>query len=674
MTRPFTTRVDGRPLWLLFAVVFPLIVWAPAYDSFHEPKWFFLMAWTGLLLAIACWNGVSIRQPRIPLDTPILACLAATLFAWRWRAPDWDVTLALWLRLPLGYLVFRLLIASFGSRTREESVRQAGHLLGAFAVGGALVGALAILQDWGIFRWGAEPVSDWRFHLSSTLGNPNEVGGYLVYLLPVVLARWWASGASRFARIAWAGVGMIFLYALTTVFTVGAWLGLFVMLPLAAAFFPTGGELRPWRRAAAAYSISAGLFVLLRALLSESLASASRILIFTVGASALLALVAFAVRSKVQRGITLAALGALLFVWGTLLLPWGIPNHPEGLVREALDSPRWKGGFGARRFIWRTTGLMVKDHPLRGIGYGRYYNLHNLYQGEVYRQRDHPHDRPSVGLVPQAHSDPLQILAETGALGMLTFAWLVASAIWLGIRRPHGHSPPLAAHSPMVWAAWTCLLLILFHSLVDFPLRQPQPSFLAIGCLAILSATRARGSAPAAPMRFGQRLLTGILAAGLVSAGSVGLRDQQRLKFGFEEYRRGLSAAEPARASASLSLAAEALDSIRYPLLETHDALLYRASVALAQNDLETALVQLRMAGNYRHGIALFDGWEEYGRLARDPRVTLGAVEGKLLYNPCWAGYLEEAARLNRLLGRHEDAARLTERAERFRVPEKPMP
>lgn len=175
-------------------------------------------------------------------------------------------------------------------------------------------------------------------------------------------------------------------------------------------------------------------------------------------------------------------------------------------------------------------------------------------------------------------------------------------------------------------------------------------------------------------MRLVSRLLLGTLAAGLVSAGSVGLRDQQLLKFGFERLRYGSRVSDPVQASQSLARAATALDSIRYPLLETHDVLLYRASVALAQGDPRTAYSKLRRAGNYRHGLALFESWEEYGRVARDPRISLDAVEGKLLYNPCWAGYLDEAARLHRLLGWNGEAERFARRADHLRVPEKPLP
>lgn len=667
-------------LWPLLVFAFPLIFWAPGYDSFHEPKWLLLTAWVGLLVVLRIRDGQPVLADIAPLALPLLVCLGVTFFSLRWMAADHWVALAMWLRLPLIFLVIHLLVSWIRSKPVSERVGLVRLLLSMAVGGGCMVALLAIFQDWGYWRWGDEPVSDWRFHLSSTLGNPNEVGGYLCYLLPVVLARWFSVPTHRPRQLlCWGLVGLLLLYGLTTVFTVGAWLGLFLILPLTTALIPAQRGIS--RRRVILAVLTAGLvFGLLRVCLSESLRLASHTAVM-MGVMALLVVVIFLATRWLLPGVrwrvTLALVG-LFLVWGTLLPPHGIPNHPDGLVSEALASPRWKGGFGARRFIWTTTALMIKDHPLAGIGWGHYFTLHNLYQGELYRQRGHPHDRSSVGLVPQVHSDPLQVIAEAGVLGGIAFFWLVGVVIRLWVLRlqaTRGQPEPVLADR---WACGAGLLLIFFHSLVDFPFRQPQPVLLAMVYLSVLAADPSSQGAsvrlvPGVRRRW-VAVLSILLGLLLVVISAVGLRDQRLLKQGYEDLMRGMTTSRPGLREVLLQAAGKQLDSILYPLPDTHDRWLYRAQVALQEKDLPVAEQALLKAGEYRHTLALYETWLEYGKQSENPVISLGAIQGLLLYNPCWAGYYDEEMRLLGILGRSDEAKQASQNAKRFRVPEKPGP
>ncbi len=712
-------------LWPFLVFLFPLIFWIPGYDSFHEPKWLFLTAYVGLIVLLRVRNGEALFSSLTPLTLPLLACLGISFFSLRWMAGDRWVAFALWVRLPLVFLLIHLLVSWIRSKPNEESKGAIRSLLSIAVGGGCSVALFAILQDWKLFGWGTGRVSDWRFHLNSTLGNPNEVGGYICYLMPVVLARWFSLPPHKYASLLWWGLtGLFLLYGLTTVFTVGAWLGLFVVLPLAVAVIPGMGGKR-WKGLGLAASLSTLLFGLLQLSLSESFRLASRTMLF-LSVIVLLILMAYLITRWLlpeKKGRTTLAVAGLLIVWGLLLPPWGIPNHPDGLISEALASPRWKGGFGARRFIWTTTALMIKDHPFSGIGWGHYFTLHNLYQGEIYRQRGFPHDRPSVGLVPQAHSDPLQVVAETGVLGGIAFFWLVGAVILLWVRRigisrkqsvqldPELNSgsgafcgsctPTMAsggvqlhqkgsAHEYNSWASsqtyrvivdkWACgagLLLIFFHSLVDFPFRQPQPVLLAAVYLAILASSplhRNDAHQRSGRGKWSISVPSAVLGLSLVLVSAVGLRDQRLLKQGYEGFLRGIATPNTEIREDFLQLAGYQLDSILYPLPETHDRWLYRAQVALQVKDLPTAEQALMKAGKYRHTLALYEAWMEYGKQKGDPKISLGAVRGLLLYNPCWAGYHDEEARLLRILGQPEEAEKAEQTANRLRVPEKPGP
>ena len=645
-------------LWMAWAALFPLFVWTPGYDSFHEPKWLlFLVGWTGLLLIIRAVFSGSLATFKTHLDLPIFACLLATLLAWRGEASDRAVSSMFWLRLLIAFLLFRLLTSWLSQRDEHELSHRVKSILNCCAYGGVGVAVLAILQDWGVGRWSDGPVSDWRFNLSSTLGNPNEVGGYLVYLTPLFLVRWFREEGR--SSLVWGIAGIIGLYALTTVFTVGAWMGLFVLLPLSLAGLHAEHTSIRWYRVGIGYLFSAVVFGMLQLLLGEPLGwlAIGLILVALVIPMLTVVWIALSRERKDFRARSLIGIAALVAVWGFLFLPLGIPNHPDGLIQEAKGSPRWQGGFGARRFIWKTTGLMVKDHPIRGIGWGHYYPLHSLYQGEVYRQLDTPFDRPMTGLVPQVHSDPLQIIAEAGVAGGICFFWLAIAAFRLGYRSIRNlGSNPLASE---VWACWAGLGLIGFHCLVDFPLRQPQPCLLALVYLSVLVAPGLRKvprHSSSGFMRVGM-VVTGMA---LLALSFVGLRDEGRLKEGFE-------ARNPERS-------AEVLDSIRYPLPETHDRWIYRARAAFALGDTEGAKQALLEAGKYRHSLSLYHAWNGYGQAVRDPAISLAAVRGLIRHNPGWWGFHEEAAKLLRLVGEEEEAEVEDAEAKRLWMPEKPLP
>jgi O-antigen ligase len=89
------------------------------------------------------------------------------------------------------------------------------------------------------------------------------------------------------------------------------------------------------------------------------------------------------------------------------------------------------GSAAARLQIWRGTAAMVAEHPLLGVGPGRY-----LYAFAVYEPVEHARLEPEVR-PDQAHSVPLQIAAESGvpaALAAVIFTALALAAAARGAR------------------------------------------------------------------------------------------------------------------------------------------------------------------------------------------------------------------------------------------------
>jgi tetratricopeptide (TPR) repeat protein len=105
--------------------------------------------------------------------------------------------------------------------------------------------------------------------------------------------------------------------------------------------------------------------------------------------------------------------------------------------------------------VYLDTLEMAGDFPLIGAGAGTFLHVYPAFRSVS-----------GNAIFDHAHSDYLEILAETGAAGFLLAAWFVA-AVFLHVlrrlrQRRERYSILLAA------AALTGMLALLFHSLVDF--------------------------------------------------------------------------------------------------------------------------------------------------------------------------------------------------------------
>ncbi|HZU60722.1 MAG TPA: O-antigen ligase family protein, partial [Solirubrobacteraceae bacterium] len=84
-----------------------------------------------------------------------------------------------------------------------------------------------------------------------------------------------------------------------------------------------------------------------------------------------------------------------------------------------------------RNDIWTVAWRMVQAHPLNGVGVGNFTNtsVHYLFQPGAIPSSKYIVDTPEV-----AHNIYLQILAETGVVGLFLFLCLVGGALWCGVQ------------------------------------------------------------------------------------------------------------------------------------------------------------------------------------------------------------------------------------------------
>lgn len=88
-------------------------------------------------------------------------------------------------------------------------------------------------------------------------------------------------------------------------------------------------------------------------------------------------------------------------------------------VRRRFESSFSAQGNADRVFIWARSRDIIRDHPLRGIGFGNYPRV----CGPYYDRYD-----PTFFMRTWAHNLELSTLAETGPLGLLALFWVLGAA------------------------------------------------------------------------------------------------------------------------------------------------------------------------------------------------------------------------------------------------------
>jgi tetratricopeptide (TPR) repeat protein len=138
-----------------------------------------------------------------------------------------------------------------------------------------------------------------------------------------------------------------------------------------------------------------------------------------------------------------------LWHWSRRRLGFVVPSLVGGLV-VALVFPYTNPHLLSRLPMWRDTLSLIADHPLTGVGAGSYGDAIESYRtDQFFLTWSH------------AHNEPLQFLAEFGAVG------LVGLLLVFSFLRPH-QDP---REDPIRIRLLLGLLGLAMHSLVEFPLR-----------------------------------------------------------------------------------------------------------------------------------------------------------------------------------------------------------
>lgn len=184
----------------------------------------------------------------------------------------------------------------------------------------------------------------------------------------------------------------------------------------------------------------------------------------------------------------LRALAAGMLLGVLALATLAALRHP-GLAQGEAATLAWDSrSLAVRRGLWAGTLDLIGEHPLLGAGIGQWALAFPPHL--AWTHFTHELTRPR-----EAHSDWLQWIAETGALGGLALLVLVA---WAGrcARAALGPAAGGVNDRLFAWAAILSLLTLGAIAGIDFPLQQAVPAMLGAILLGALVCGRgAEGSA-----------------------------------------------------------------------------------------------------------------------------------------------------------------------------------
>lgn len=366
-----------RTAAIAVVVVVPLVVTPWGQDAYSRPKVLVLYALAGVMLASWVMLRLVERQAwqLTRSEVALWACLLAALVSsWTTSNPrltffgsparyEGLITLAAYATLYFAGAQF------FGSedRLRRLAVWSGGT--------GIIVAAYGVMQMFVPPLFAGEAFSrDWYGGLGfpripSTVGGPVVFGGYLAFVLPLLLAL--GAMTARTKRAIWLGGGCLAILALALTLTRGAWIGAAVAL----IAFAAGLGRSAWRR---------------------------------------------------QRVVFAAVAVAVLLSWVGLVTVVATPAQVGSRVAAivATDS----GSVASRLYIWEQTAALIRARPVLGWGLETLREVFPYDREVLVRYFG---SRPVI--VDRAHNDMLQMAVSIGipgAIAYLTFWMLnVAAAV-----------------------------------------------------------------------------------------------------------------------------------------------------------------------------------------------------------------------------------------------------
>lgn len=409
---PFDIRSAAFLLWLLILVP-PFVFYPVAKESFRQPKllvseWLALASLTALAWGLSRVEAVRLadlwRSPAVRAVLPVLLVATAGLAATRHPLHTREALIDLWIGA-----------ACLVGWSLALSAARLERLLSGLLIPATLLGVIGILQSTGLWQ----PLSllgieaDARLAMTSTAGNPGDLGAYLV--LPCLLAQWLLLRALR-----------------------------------------TDERSRPavWG-AAGALAVCLGALVLSQTLAALAALAAGTLLLWGLALP--------------RRQALLAGAALATAVVALVLAVAPLRERVVAKTRQALEGD-WNAVLTNRLDGWRAAVWMLEKNPLTGVGHGAYRpefvpaKLSLLSRGAEFSP-----DLQQQVVFANAHNEYLEVGAEWGVPGLLA----LAGALWVLLRALRRGAPPPGDRA-LAWAGTAALSVLAF---AHFPFRIALVAF-----------------------------------------------------------------------------------------------------------------------------------------------------------------------------------------------------
>ena len=223
-----------------------------------------------------------------------------------------------------------------------------------------------------------------------------------------------------------------------------------------------------------------------------------------------LAIVAILFRRAIF-GPVAVKIGVVLVIVSAVVVALTVPAA-RGMASASMKPSRWRDSFRTRSQYWHGTVKMFPDFPVKGSGLGTFGSIYAKYKiGGSEETR-------------MAHNNYLQVLTETGIIGLLAFLWLWVRFLSLGWKKAASAARAAASRAPpeatllaegtigqaaagdsealpasgtadagcpaMVAGAYAGVCGFLAHSLVDFDFYVPGITLVVWALMGVVMGSR----------------------------------------------------------------------------------------------------------------------------------------------------------------------------------------
>ncbi len=192
----------------------------------------------------------------------------------------------------------------------------------------------------------------------------------------------------------------------------------------------------------------------------------------------------------------------LIFVFTSIFLLSANSPRIANIKERALSLKVIEGSSLEERFLfWKVTAIMFKENPLLGIGGGNFKLQYLNYYEKLHptvkiwaHNRSFPRQHPY-----NVHNEFLQILSETGILGLFVFLWIGTYLFSLGfsLLKNENISLDYKILTVGILAGFVSISVCAFFG---FPFHIPQTAIILVVLSAILVNTKEKGEVKNIPL------------------------------------------------------------------------------------------------------------------------------------------------------------------------------